>query len=217
MTTRSERGVERWGSVRDPEVTDRGAGSPEHRTQSRDKRDLSELGSTEVESGTLQKVAEGDMRVKSKRESGAESGAREYPGISGWTYTHQDGFSTTDEIMAAWASFANAHRHFKPFVNEGWPHFDKVHEILPTRAKGKYVFNAAHVPASVGTWQKQADPDENDVDGTQTQSTGTAFLHESQLSQSTDTSQPLIDWEQSQSQPQSQLYDLDDDHNNLLH
>ncbi|KAJ6608120.1 hypothetical protein B0H10DRAFT_1816509, partial [Mycena sp. CBHHK59/15] len=62
-----------------------------------------------------------------------------YPGISGWTYTHQDGFSVTEETMPAWRNFANAHRHFKPFANEGWPHFDKVHEILPTRAKGKYV------------------------------------------------------------------------------
>ncbi|KAJ7146793.1 hypothetical protein C8R44DRAFT_899013 [Mycena epipterygia] len=97
-----------------------------------------------------------------------------YPGISGWTYTHQDGFSVTDETMAAWANFANVHRHFKPFANEGWPHFDKVHEILPTLAKGKYVFNAARVPASIGTSQTQADPDEDDVDGTQTQSTGMA-------------------------------------------
>ncbi|KAJ7146792.1 hypothetical protein C8R44DRAFT_724517 [Mycena epipterygia] len=35
------------------------------------------------------------------------------------------------------------------------------------------------------------------------------------LSQSTDISQPLTDW--SQSQPQSQPYDLDDNHNNLPH
>jgi hypothetical protein len=40
---------------------------PEDRIQSRDKRDLSDRGSTEVE--RLQKVAEGDMRVGSKKES----------------------------------------------------------------------------------------------------------------------------------------------------
>ncbi|KAJ7248080.1 hypothetical protein C8J57DRAFT_1358697 [Mycena rebaudengoi] len=122
-----------------------------------------------------------------------------YPGISGWTYTHQDGFNVTDETMPAWRNFANAHRHFKPFANEGWPHFDKVHEILPTRAKGKYVFNAARAPASVVTSQTQADPDEGDIDSTQTQPAGS------------DTSQPVSNWSQSQSQP----YDLDDDDDDL--
>jgi hypothetical protein len=42
------------GRVRAPEATDREVETPEERTQSRDKREISELGSTEEEeSGTL--------------------------------------------------------------------------------------------------------------------------------------------------------------------
>ena len=47
--------------------------TPEARTQSRDKRETSEPGSTEEESGTLQKVAEGDMRVAGKEQAALQA------------------------------------------------------------------------------------------------------------------------------------------------
>jgi hypothetical protein len=56
------------GRVSGSEATSWDTKTPEARTQSRDSREYSELGSNNKESSTLQKVAEGDMGVKNKRE-----------------------------------------------------------------------------------------------------------------------------------------------------
>jgi hypothetical protein len=57
------------GTVSGPEATDWDAETPENRTESRDRREYSELGSKDEESSTLQKVADGDMGlgVKNRR------------------------------------------------------------------------------------------------------------------------------------------------------
>ncbi|KAF9062590.1 hypothetical protein BDP27DRAFT_1427726 [Rhodocollybia butyracea] len=74
-----------------------------------------------------------------------------YPGISGWNYDDEHGFGVTEVNEDAWKSFSAQHSIFKPFKTRGWDLFDKVHDILPPTARGKYVYNgsraqAAHAP-----------------------------------------------------------------------
>ncbi|KAJ6594784.1 hypothetical protein B0H19DRAFT_1225805 [Mycena capillaripes] len=63
---------------------------------------------------------------------------RVYVGASGWTYTDEGGFNVTDDTRDAWHNFVKAHPHFKNFATHGWPHFQVVDEIVPSRARGRY-------------------------------------------------------------------------------
>ncbi|KAJ7928358.1 hypothetical protein B0H13DRAFT_2311635 [Mycena leptocephala] len=115
-----------------------------------------------------------------------------YPGASGWTYTDELGFNVTDETRDAWNNFAKAHPHFKPFATCGWAHFQTVDDIVPSRARGRYVFNAASSqPADITLTLSSQSQNEEDTSG---------------LSQLSDASQPFTDWSQSNagdSQPSS--------------
>ncbi|KAJ7777911.1 hypothetical protein DFH07DRAFT_950983 [Mycena maculata] len=124
---------------------------------------------------------------------------KNYPGASGWTYTHELGFNVTPESMDAWRTFLKAgNSHFKPFTNKGWDLWEVMHETLPTRAKGKYVFNAASGRSS----RSQA---HEDLAQSLTQSNNDSQSSETS-SQSSAPSQPISNWSQSdygssQSQP----------------
>ncbi|KAJ7735523.1 hypothetical protein DFH07DRAFT_967142 [Mycena maculata] len=124
---------------------------------------------------------------------------KNYPGASGWTYTHELGFNVTPESMDAWRTFLKAgNSHFKPFTNKGWDLWEVMHETLPTRAKGKYVFNAASGCSS----RSQA---HEDLAQSLTQSNNDSQSSETS-SQSSALSQPISNWSQSdysssQSQP----------------
>ncbi|KAJ7765582.1 hypothetical protein B0H16DRAFT_1687242 [Mycena metata] len=83
----------------------------------------------------LRKLHEYILQVKQKS----------YPGASGWTYTDERGFNVTDDNREAWDNFVKAHTHFKPFATTGWIHFKTVDEMVPSRARGRYVFNAGSV------------------------------------------------------------------------
>ncbi|KAJ6447984.1 hypothetical protein C8R45DRAFT_1134634 [Mycena sanguinolenta] len=112
-----------------------------------------------------------------------------YPGASGWTYTHELGFNVTPQSMDAWHVytrhvFTKAHTHFRPFANKGWDLYQLVNDIVHTRAKGKYVFNAARSSRSRTVGELDMP-----VDMTQ------LSVGESQVS--ADESQPFPDWSQS--------------------
>ncbi|KAJ7820372.1 hypothetical protein B0H13DRAFT_1660906, partial [Mycena leptocephala] len=62
-----------------------------------------------------------------------------YVGASGWTYTDEGGFNVADDTRDAWHNFVKAHPHFKNFATHGWAHFQVVNEIVPSRARGRYV------------------------------------------------------------------------------
>ncbi|KAJ6540944.1 hypothetical protein B0H10DRAFT_2203598 [Mycena sp. CBHHK59/15] len=55
------------GRVSTPEATDRGAGMPADKIQLRETRDVGDRGSTEVDTGTSQNVAEGAIESSSGR------------------------------------------------------------------------------------------------------------------------------------------------------
>ncbi|KAJ6505137.1 hypothetical protein C8R45DRAFT_1090879 [Mycena sanguinolenta] len=98
------------------------------------------------------------------------------------------GFNVTPESQDAWDTFIKAHPHFRHFATSGWVHFHTVGEIVPSRARGRHVFNAAssQLAATVGlALQSQDDPDDPDES-----------QDLSQLSQSGDSSQPLTEWSQ---------------------
>ncbi|KAF7358198.1 Myb-like domain-containing protein [Mycena venus] len=82
--------------------------------------------------GQIRKIFEAILQMKQKA----------YPGASGWTYTDEGGFNVTDETQDAWENFSKAHPVFKPFATSGWVHFRTVDEIMPSRARGRFVFSA---------------------------------------------------------------------------
>ncbi|KAJ7764186.1 hypothetical protein DFH07DRAFT_770593 [Mycena maculata] len=106
---------------------------------------------------------------------------KRYPGASGWTYTDELGFNVTDNDRDAWKNFSKAHPHFKPFATCGWIHFKTVDEILPSLARGRYVFHggvsrpaesatAPPEPATVPPEQSQDDDTEQRSDDSQPRS-----------------------------------------------
>ncbi|KAJ6613862.1 hypothetical protein B0H10DRAFT_2221833 [Mycena sp. CBHHK59/15] len=111
---------------------------------------------------------------------------KRYPGTLGWTYTDELGSNVMDNDWDTWKNFAKAHQHFKPFATCGWIHFKPVDKIIPSLARGRYVFHGGATqpadPAPVPQEQSQ------DEDG----------------EQPSDPSQPFLDWSQSnygESQP----------------
>ncbi|KAJ7843190.1 hypothetical protein B0H14DRAFT_3456293 [Mycena olivaceomarginata] len=115
-----------------------------------------------------------------------------YPGMSGWTYTDEHGFNVTDENRDALNDFSRAHPHFKLFATSGWAHFTIVDEIMPSRARGRFVFSAGFTQ-SIDPSLPPHSQSQDDDDGS------------SQLSQ------PLTDsWSQSNAS-KSQLPNLTDD------
>ncbi|KAJ7203914.1 hypothetical protein C8J57DRAFT_1542459 [Mycena rebaudengoi] len=88
-----------------------------------------------------------------------------YVGASGWTYTDEGGFNVTDDTRDAWHNFV-------------------VDEIVPSHARGRYVFNAGATQADgqeLGTFLGSRD-DDNDTPPSDA------------LTQSSDLSQPLSNW-----------------------
>ncbi|KAJ7130980.1 hypothetical protein C8R46DRAFT_1048682 [Mycena filopes] len=150
-----------------------------------------------------------------------------YPGASGWTYDQLAGLSVCDANREEWKEFSKQHPVFKPFANKGWEFFDDVKAILPTRARGMHVFNAATAAAAApaatappsqdsngGSQLHLPEIDYNDLD---------AFPDPSQLlsepidhSQSQSVagywsqsqSQPFSDWSQTQFVPSQPVGDL---------
>ncbi|KAJ7719817.1 hypothetical protein B0H16DRAFT_1605662 [Mycena metata] len=125
--------------------------------------------------------------------------AKHYPGASGWTYNQEKGFSVTADSHAEWNTFIKQHGVFRPFATQGWDIFDNVKDILPTRARGVHVFNAAIPPATPSqafddasqSQQLHLPGDDNDFDDPPSPS---QLLNPSQ-------SQPFSDyWSQTQSQ-----------------
>ncbi|KAJ7913685.1 hypothetical protein B0H13DRAFT_1873672 [Mycena leptocephala] len=109
-----------------------------------------------------------------------------YVGASGWTDTDEGGFNVKDDTRDAWHNFVKAHPHFKNFATRGWAHFQVVNEIVPSRARGRYVFNAGATQADGhGLGMSLGSPDDDD-------NTSPSDA----LTQSSDLSQLLADWSQ---------------------
>ncbi|KAJ7015948.1 hypothetical protein C8F04DRAFT_1356370 [Mycena alexandri] len=103
--------------------------------------------------------------------------AKQYPGASGWTYTDENGFKVTDDTREAW----DAHPHFKPFATKGCIHFKTVDDMMPEHARGRYIYNTAselHAEHGIGLSQPSQDDDAQ--------------------TQSSDVSQPISNWSQTQ-------------------
>ncbi|KAJ7826810.1 hypothetical protein B0H14DRAFT_3722202 [Mycena olivaceomarginata] len=86
-----------------------------------------------------------------------------YPGASGWTYSDELGFNVTDDNLDAWANFSRAHPIFKPFATCGWAHFKIADEIIPSRARGRFVFSVGSLrPADLGLSSQSQSQDDDD-------------------------------------------------------
>ncbi|KAF7358247.1 hypothetical protein MVEN_00873600 [Mycena venus] len=104
--------------------------------------------------GQIRKIHEAILQMKQKA----------YPGASGWTYTDEGGFNVTDETQDAWENFSKAHPIFKPFATSGWAHFGTVDEIMPSRARGRFVFSAGSTqPVIEGASSQSQSQDDDDT------------------------------------------------------
>ncbi|KAJ7235405.1 hypothetical protein C8J57DRAFT_1530841 [Mycena rebaudengoi] len=136
--------------------------------------------------GQIRKIFEAILQMKQKV----------YPGASGWTYTDNGGFNVTDETQDAWDNFSKAHPIFKPFATSGWVHFKTVDEIMPSRARSRFVFSAGSTQPVVEDLSSQSQSqDANDVSSERsqplTESWSQSDYSESQpASNSTPASQP---------------------------
>jgi hypothetical protein len=100
----------------------------------------------------IRKIFEAILQMKQKA----------YPGASGWTYTDQGGFNITDETRDAWDNFSKAHPIFKPFTTSRWVHFRTVDEIMPSRARGCFVFSAGFTQPVVEDVPSQSQSQDDD-------------------------------------------------------
>ncbi|THV07776.1 hypothetical protein K435DRAFT_847584 [Dendrothele bispora CBS 962.96] len=75
---------------------------------------------------------------------------------SGLTWTHDKGCNITELNEHVWRGFIKTRSHMKPFKNTGWPLFDKMDDMVPTRVTGQHVFNASQMSTTPTASQTQA-------------------------------------------------------------
>ncbi|KAJ7037751.1 hypothetical protein C8F04DRAFT_1256636 [Mycena alexandri] len=98
------------------------------------------------------------------------------------------GPKTANSIAEKWKAhnFVKAHPHFENFATRGWAHFQVVDKIVPSRARGRYVFNAGATQADGhGLGMSLGSPDDDNV-----------TPPSDALIQSSNLSQPFSDWSQ---------------------
>ncbi|KAJ7711810.1 hypothetical protein B0H16DRAFT_1343407 [Mycena metata] len=66
---------------------------------------------------------------------------------SGWTWSHQHGVTVDASTQGAWDAFVKQFPEAARFRNQGWPFYDLMAPLMPTKAKGGNVF-CANVPAA---------------------------------------------------------------------
>ncbi|KAJ7456345.1 hypothetical protein B0H11DRAFT_2244024 [Mycena galericulata] len=115
---------------------------------------------------------------------------KRYPGASGWTYTDDLGFNVTDDDLDAWKNFSKAHSHFKPFATCGWIHFKTVDEIIPSLARGRYVF---HAGASRPVDSAPAPPEQSQDDAEEQRSDDSQLFSDWSQSNHGDSQPPNVD------------------------
>ncbi|THU82990.1 hypothetical protein K435DRAFT_807865 [Dendrothele bispora CBS 962.96] len=67
---------------------------------------------------------------------------------SGFTYTNDHGFNIQPHQEHAWEGYIQQHPKVKPFKHVGWPLYDRMHEIIPAKTTGQYVFNASQATSA---------------------------------------------------------------------
>ncbi|KIK14877.1 hypothetical protein PISMIDRAFT_44875, partial [Pisolithus microcarpus 441] len=55
---------------------------------------------------------------------------------SGFTYLHESGASIGLENEGVWTDFVKKNKHASPFQNKGWPHYEKMKLLMPSKGKG---------------------------------------------------------------------------------
>ncbi|KIK20947.1 hypothetical protein PISMIDRAFT_46458, partial [Pisolithus microcarpus 441] len=55
---------------------------------------------------------------------------------SGFAYSHELGANIGLENEAVWNDFIKKHKDANSFQNKGWPHYDKMKQLMPTKGKG---------------------------------------------------------------------------------
>ncbi|KIK13050.1 hypothetical protein PISMIDRAFT_119671, partial [Pisolithus microcarpus 441] len=55
---------------------------------------------------------------------------------SGLTYLRELGANVGLESEAVWNDFIKIHKDANSFRNRGWPHYDKMKQLMPSKGKG---------------------------------------------------------------------------------
>ncbi|KAF9043463.1 hypothetical protein BDP27DRAFT_1434920 [Rhodocollybia butyracea] len=84
-----------------------------------------------------------------------------YVGASGWNYDDKPGFSVNPSNADTWVTFVAAHPIFAPFANKGWPHYEKMSEMVPKIARGLHVINIASSQFTTAASQSSIQPSQS--------------------------------------------------------
>ncbi|KAF8209046.1 hypothetical protein K438DRAFT_1754098 [Mycena galopus ATCC 62051] len=99
--------------------------------------------------------------------------------ISGWNWDPKKGVNVTPETRSSWDDWVKKNKGSGRFRNKGWPHYDRLLLLMPSKAKGGNVFRAGtastqmELKASSPEWDYDAmerdlgreDEDSRDGDG----------------------------------------------------
>lgn len=92
---------------------------------------------------------------------------------SGLSYSRESGASVGLENEMVWADFVKKNKHASPFRNKGWPHYEKMKLLMPSKGKGLNRFSALSISdpqpsgdARLSTSESETQPDSGETFGT---------------------------------------------------
>ncbi|KAJ6546381.1 hypothetical protein B0H10DRAFT_2447572 [Mycena sp. CBHHK59/15] len=84
-------------------------------------------------------------------------------GISGWSWSDTKGVDVTPASKGTWDAYVLKHPEVARFRNEGWPYYDLMAPLMPSKAKGSHVFRAAAAPTAPTARSLSPDWDEDQL------------------------------------------------------
>ncbi|KAH9933725.1 uncharacterized protein B0H18DRAFT_981763 [Fomitopsis serialis] len=62
---------------------------------------------------------------------------------SGFHWDNENGAAIDEDSEAVWQAYVEKHPEAEPFRNKGWPHFEDMKELMPSKVKGTHAFHPA--------------------------------------------------------------------------
>ncbi|KAJ6457747.1 hypothetical protein C8R47DRAFT_995569 [Mycena vitilis] len=99
---------------------------------------------------------------------------------SGWTWDTKTGVTVNEATQGAWDAFVRQYPEAEQFENKGWPYHEALAPLMPTKAKGSYVYRPNATPSvatrsSSPTWDddfNRVSDDDDDDDGNAAEGSG---------------------------------------------
>ncbi|KAI6031219.1 hypothetical protein BKA83DRAFT_4487937 [Pisolithus microcarpus] len=78
---------------------------------------------------------------------------------SGFAYSNELGANIGLENEAVWSDFVKKHKDAGPFRNRGWPHYEKMKQLMPSKGKGLNAFSALSLVGTTGATRLSSSSD----------------------------------------------------------